>query len=196
MDVCTDKLVLRACRRTFHSNFPSYLMWWCEAAGALVFSKTRNTYKSLKTWKIFRKCISIYSLPIKWTKRASLGSSGMKLKRSVCKTQKKKKKTQPWRNNCICLEKSEFFRKRGRLYGKFIESLSSTMFYKTCFTYVVGLVWPPRKTSSSVVLQNIVGWCFTMFYSFGCRAFRFATNTHLVCAHRSGNCPVLGRGKW
>ena len=56
---------------------------------------------------------------------------GIKKKRLQNKT---KKKTEPWRNNCIPLEESEFFRKRGRLYGKFIESLSSTVFYKTCFT--------------------------------------------------------------
>ena len=76
---------------------------------------------------------------------------GYEIKKKRLQNAKKKKK-EPWRNNCICLEESEFFRKRGRLYGKFIESLSSTMFYKTCFTYVVGLVWPPRKTSSNIVL--------------------------------------------
>ena len=37
------------------------------------------------------------------------------------------------------------------------------MFYKTCFTLLDLFVWPPRKTS----LQNNVGWCFTMLYSFG-----------------------------
>ena len=37
--------------------------------------------------------------------------------------------------------------------------------------YVVGLVWPPRKTSPNIVLQNSFGWYFTMFYSFG-RGFK------------------------
>ena len=38
---------------------------------------------------------------------------GIKKKRLQNQT---KKKTEPWRNNCIPLEESEFFRKRGRLY--------------------------------------------------------------------------------